>query len=559
MAIQHDNFLPYAYARDARHERPALGAPPVPRTRMSGPLHAVPRVGRVLRLLTRHGFLGALRGRRHWPAPEHVRGALEELGVVFVKFGQVLAMRRDVLPPAYVAELERLHDQLPAIDFDEVRAVVEEEFGQPIAELFAVFEKKPLAAASIAQVHTATLHDGRQVVVKVRRPGLEQRITEDVAVLTYVAALAEQIAPRLHTLDLVGMVREFRDSLRRESNLALEGRTICRFRESLANNSGVWIPDVVSERTSEGVLTLEHSPGERVDVYAERHPEQKQALAAGVASLVLHQVFETGLFHADPHPGNLFVLPDGRLCLHDFGMIGELDEGLRDGLTHVLEATAAGDARGLTEAYLELGLVGDDVERPALEADLGALLRRIHEQPLAEISVGDALESLLRVGGQHKVRNPGPLLLLARAFLIAEALMRRLDPQLDIVALFSAEVRRIALRKYSPERLLRGGGQLAHDVERLVREAPADVRRALRRIGDGELGRIRAPGVEAVARRANRGIERLTGGLIAASFLVAGALLVGIGGWHRYVGDVLLGIGALGSLFVSLGALRGRD
>lgn len=559
MAIQHDNLLVHTYASDARHERPAFGARPVARSRMSGPLRAVPRVGRVLRLLARHGFLGALRGRRHWPAPEHVREALEELGVVYVKFGQVLAMRRDVLPPAYVEELERLHDRLPAIDFDEVRAVVEAEFGQPIAELFATFDEEPLAAASIAQVHTATLHDGRQVVVKVRRPGLEQRITEDIAVLTYVAALAEQIAPRLRTLDLVGMVREFRDSLRRESNLALEGRTIRRFRESLANDRDLWIPDVVPELTRERVLTLEHSPGERIDVYAEHHPEQRQALATGIASLVLHQVFETGLFNADPHPGNLFVLPDGRLCLHDFGMIGELDERLCDGLVHVLEATVAGDARALTESYLELGLVGDNVDRAALEADLGALLRRIHEQPLADVSVGDALESLLRVGGRHRVRNPGPLLLLARAFLIAEAMMRRLDPQLNVVALFSAEVRRVALRQYSPERLLRGGRQLARDVERMVREAPADVRRALRRVGDGDLGRIHAPGVEAVARRANRGIERLTGGLISASFLIAGALLVGIGGWHRYVGDVLLGIGALASLAVSFGALRGRD
>lgn len=559
MTVRHDDLLTYTDAIHARREQSAFNARPMAPSVMTGPLRAVPRIGRVLRLLARHGFLGALRGRSHWPAPEHTRAALEELGVVYVKFGQVLAMRRDLLPTPYVEELERLHDRLPEIDFDDVRAVIEAEFGQRIAELFATFDEEPLAAASIAQVHTATLHDGRRVVVKVRRPGLEQRITEDIAGLTYIAALAEEVAPRLRALDLVGMVREFRESLGRETDLALEGRTIRRFRQSLANDPAVWIPDVVPERTSERVLTLEHSPGERIDVYAEHHPERKRDLAAGIASLVLHQVFETGLFNADPHPGNLFVLPDGRLCLHDFGMIGELDERMRDGLIRVLEATVAADARALTEAYLELGLVGDDADRAALEADLAALLQRIHERPLAELSVGDALESLLRVGGQHKVRNPGPLLLLARAFLIAEAMMRRLDPQLDVVALFSAEVRRIVLRQYSPERLLREGQHLARDVERMVREAPADLRRALRRVGDGELGRVQAPGVEVVGRRATRGIERLTGGVISASFLVAGAILVTVGEWHRFVGDLLLAIGVLGSLATSLGALRGRE
>ena len=320
--------------------------PETPRPR-TGARAALPRGGRVLRVLARRGFLGALRGRQHWPAPAQVREALEELGVSYVKFGQVLALRRDLLPPAYVEELESLHDRLPTITLADVRAVIEGDLGNSLEALFASFDEAPLAAASIAQVHRATLADGRPVVVKVRRPGLEERIADDVAALTHLAALAEQVAPRLRSLDLVGMVREFSDSLRREMDLSLEARTIRRFRRSLADEPGVWIPDAVPELTRERVLTLEHSPGERIDSYAERHPEERQRLAAGVATLVLHQVFETGLFNADPHPGNLFVLPDGRLCLHDFGMIGELDARLRDGLTRVLAAVVDGDARAM--------------------------------------------------------------------------------------------------------------------------------------------------------------------------------------------------------------------
>lgn len=521
-------------------------------------LRSAPRLSRILRVLARHGFIGAVRGERHWPSPAQAREALEELGVVFLKFGQVLALRRDLLPPAYIDELERLHDRLPPMPEAEVRATIEAELGGTVEELFGSFEAEPLAAATIAQVHVATLADGRAVVVKVRRGGLAERIAEDTATLAYLAALAEQLAPRLRAFDLVGMVREFRESLRRETDLSREGETIRRFRAALAAVGGVWIPDVVPERTTRAVLTLEHSPGDRIDRYAEEHPEARPTLARRLATLVLHQVFETGLFHADPHPGNVFVLPDGRLCLHDFGMIGELAEPLRDGLTRLLDAVVRGDARVATDTYLELGLVGDDIDRPALEADLAALLREVRERPLAEISVGDALASLLRVGSQHRVRNPGELLLLARAFLIAEAVMRRLDPQLDVLEVFRGQVARLALRRYSPERLLQDGRQLTRDLERMVREAPADVRRALRRLADGDLGRVHAPELTALGQRASRNLERLTGAVASAAFVVAGAMLVMVDGWHRIAGDVLLAVGVLGTVATALGALRRR-
>lgn len=518
-------------------------------------LRSAPRLSRILRVLARHGFIGAVRGERHWPSPAQAREALEELGVVFLKFGQVLALRRDLLPEAYIKELERLHDRLPPMPEAEVHATIEAEIGGTVEALFGSFEREPLAAATIAQVHVATLLDGRPVVVKVRRGGLSERIAEDTATLAYLAAVAERLAPRLRALDLVGMVREFRESLRRETDLSLEGQTIRRFRAALADVDGVWIPDVVAARTTRAMLTLEHSPGIRIDRYAEEQPEARPTLARKLATLVLHQVFETGLFHADPHPGNVFVLPDGRLCLHDFGMIGELDEPLREGLTQLLEAVVRGDARAATDTYLELGLVGGDVDRPALEADLAALLREVRERPLAEISVGDALASLLRVGSQHRVRNPGELLLLARAFLIAEAVMRRLDPQLDVLEVFRGQVARLALRRYSPVRLLRDGRQLTRDLERVAREAPGDVRRVLRRLADGDIGRVHAPELTALGQRASRNLERLTGAVASAALIVAGAMLVMVDGWHRIAGDVLLAAGVVGTVATALGAL----
>lgn len=282
------------------------------------------------------------------------------------------------------------------------------------------------------------------------------------------------------------------------------------------------------------------------------------ALAQRLAALVLHQVFETGLFQADPHPGNVFVLPDGRICLHDFGNTGELAEPMRDRLVGLLESTVARDARGVVDAYLELGLIGRDVDRPALEREVGVMLANIHEQSLTEMSIANLLQSLLRVGTQHRVRNPGVLLLLARAFVICESLMHRLDPNLSVIEVFRREVERVALRRYSPARLLGEGRQLARDVERMLREAPADLRRTLRRAADGELGRVQTPGLEAVGRRASRDLQRLTGAVASAALVVGGALLATVRGWHRPVGDALLIVGVLGTLAVSVGALWRR-
>jgi ubiquinone biosynthesis protein len=522
---------------------------------MTGTLQELPKVGRILRVLVRHGFVGALRHRREWPEPARVREAFEELGVIFLKFGQMLALRRDLLPSEYAQELERLHDDVSPLPIKTVRATVQQSLGAPLRTLFASFDPEPLASATIAQVHAASLHDGRRVVVKVRRAGLEERVAEDSDTLAWLAAKVEALEPRARALDLVGMVEEFRETLTREMDLQLEGVTIRRFRAALAGEDSVWIPDVVDERTSDAVLTLEHSPGERIDRYAEQYPEERAELARRLAALVLHQILETGLFQADPHPGNVFVLPDGRICLLDFGMTGELDERTRDQLVSLLEAMVRSDARAVTHSYLELGLLAGDVDQAALEQDVIALLTKVRERPLAEVSVGDVLESLLRAGSQHNVRNPRHLLLLGRALLVAESVMRSLDPELNVIEVFRSQVERVALKRHAPARMLRDSRHLARELERMAQEVPADLRRTLRRLADGELGRLRAPAIEELGMRTNRDIRRLTQGVTSAALVVGGALLTTTPGIHRAAGDVLLILGLLGTLGVSAGAL----
>lgn len=523
-------------------------------------LRAAPRLMQILRVLARHKFLGALRGKGHWPPPKEVRETFEELGLTFLKFGQVLAMRRDLLPDAYIDELEQLHDQLPALGIDAVRETVEFELGAPLTKLFASFSETPLAAATIAQVHEATLLDGRHVAVKVQRPDLETMIATDISALTYLVALGESLFPRLRAFDLPVLVHEFANSLNRETDFSREARSITLFRTALADIPDLWIPAVVAECSSENVLTMEFSAGERVDLYAKRHPEAMPRAINTLVRLMLQTIFEEGLFHADPHPGNVFVLPDGRLSLLDFGMTGELDEPMRESLTLLLEAVVKGDARAATEAYLEMAAGSEKVNRAALLLDIKAVLYEIHRSDLADVSVGAAFDSLLRAGSRHGVHNPGEFFLLTRAFVILEAMIRQLDPDHNYLGSFREQISRLTAQHFSLDRIKEKTGKLAREVERLMSDAPGDTRRILRRFADGNMGRLQVPAVEALGGRISRNLERLAGAIVSAALVIGGAMLVmaPLSGWHHVFGEIMVVGGIFGTILVGIGVLR-RD
>jgi ubiquinone biosynthesis protein len=521
-------------------------------------MRAVPRLLQILGVLARHKFLGALFGRGHWPPPKEVRVTLEELGLVFLKFGQVLAMRRDLLPAAYTKELELLHDELPAMGVATVRARIEAELNAPLTELFTSFAEEPLGSATIAQVHEATLKDGRHVAVKVQRPGLKAKIATDMAALTYLVALGERLFPRLRALDLPVIVREFATSLNRETDFTREARSIVLFRTAMAGFPDLWVPDVVWERSSAAVLTLEFSAGERVDHYAKRHPEAMPRSMNTLVTLMLQTIFEEGLFHADPHPGNVFVLPDGRLSLLDFGNTGELDEPMRESLTRLLEAVVKGDAPAATEAYLEMAPASEKVNRAALLVDIKAALYEIRRTNLADVSIGDAFESVLRAGSRNGVHNPGEFLLLTRAFVILESMIRQLAPDFNYMESFRNEISRLTAQHFSPARIGEKATKLVRDMERLITDAPDDTRRVLRRFAEGDLGRL--PSLEALGARFSRNLERLASAIAFAALVIGGSmlLLTPMAGWHHILGEAMIISGIIGMLIAAVGALR-RD
>ena len=531
------------------------------RQEKTGVLRATPRLMQILRVLARHGFLGALRGSNHWPPPKAVRETFEELGLTFIKFGQVLALRRDILPDAYIDELELLHDRLPAMDFPTVRARVESQLGAPLTTLFSAFNPTPLAAATIAQVHEATTTDGRHVAVKVRRPGLKRLIARDIAALTYLVGLGEALFPHMRTLDLPVVVREFAKSLNRETDFEREARSIVLFRAAMKDVPNLWIADAVADYSRGGVLTMEYSAGERVDLYAKQHPDAMPQAMDTLVKLMLHTIFEEGLFHADPHPGNVFVLPDGRLSLLDFGMTGELDEPMRESLIRLLEAVVKSDARAATEAYLEMAPDDEQVNHAALLVDIKAVIYEIPRGDVAHISIGDTFDSLVHAGSRNGVHNPGEFFLLTRAFVILESLITQLAPDFNYMDSFRAEIHRLTLRHFAPSQVKEHTTKLARELERLFTDAPDYTRRILQRVAQGNLGRVQAPVLEAMGGRVIHNLERLAGAVAFAALVVGGSMLLmtPMSNWHDTLGVTMIGAGVAGMLITRIGTwLRER-
>jgi ubiquinone biosynthesis protein len=274
--------------------------------------------------------------------------------------------------------------------------------------------------------------------------------------------------------------------------------------------------------------------------------------------LMLQTIFELGLFHADPHPGNIFVLPNGRLSLLDFGMTGELDESMRDSLILLLEAVVKRDARAAKEAYLEMATASEKVDRATLLRDIKVVLYEIHRSDIADVSIGTAFDALLRAGSQNGVHNPNEFFLLSRAFVILESIILQLDPHHNYIESFRAEIARLTKQQFSPGRIQEKTVKMVRDSERFIGDAPADMRRALRRIASGQLGQVQLPALEALGGRISRNLERLNGAIAVASLLIGGAMLVTDpqASWHHTLGEFMIVGGGIGAVIIYIGAMR---
>ena len=488
------------------------------------------------------GLLGHPRRDEPYTRPEHVRMALEDMGATFVKLGQILSTRADLMPPDYQAELAKLQDRAKPLAGGEAEEVVARELGGPMKSPFASFDAAPLASASIGQAHNATLTDGTAVVVKVRRPGVVEQIEEDLDILQSMAAAASRRWELAERYDLVGLAEEFALTLRAELDYVREGRSAERFAANFAGDPMIHIPRVFWETSTAQVLTLERMQGVKIDDAAGLAAAgiDLHALAERAARVVLKMVFEDGFFHADPHPGNFFIEPEGRIGLIDFGMVGTVDGRTQEQLIGLLLAVTSQDSERLVDAFLELGVARQRVNRTVLSQDLGHLASRYYGRPLGEFALGPLLEESLAIVRRHHLHLPPNLALLLKTVAMSESLGVKLDPEFTLTRVLVPYAQRLMLERFSPTlwapRLEKAGVEAA----RLGTELPGQLRRLLGEIERGslEVG-MRPEGFEPLVRRFERLGNRIVLGILAAAFVNGLAVLMSVyhpPGWQSWVG-----------------------
>ncbi len=517
------------------------------------------------------------------PAPTRVRRALEEMGPTFVKLGQVLATRVDLFDPEWIVEFGKLQDSAPPVPYSNIRQQLAEDLGAPPEEIFAKFDTTPLAAASIAQVYRATLDDGNEVIVKVRRPGIRPIIEADLRWLMRLSELAESESPEMRSFRPKEVVRQFAQSLRRELDFAVE----CRNAERIAANfvdfyeadetkiqtstesperpalsekpalSDIVIPRVYWQWTGERVCVQEFIdgiPGRKLKAVDEAGMDRKKLARIG-ARAVLKMIVEDGVFHADPHPGNVFYLPGNRIAFIDFGMVGRLTEERREQLIRLLLGLVQHDPRRVLDVMLDW--TGNGVEdETALTLEIQTFLDQYHGLSLKQISLGGMLSDLVTILRQHKLMLPADLALLVKAFISLEGMGRELDPDFDIAGEAMPMLEQSLRARYTPAALLKRGGRAITEALTIIAGLPHDLSRLLHAARRGRLEiHIDVTHLKHVGNQLDGAVNRLVVGIVVASLIVGSSIVMTVPNGPSLFGLPLSAFGLLGFLSALIGGL----
>ncbi len=526
------------------------------------------RYRQILKVLVKYGFGDLVSSvKRRWRVPkgikeleraERARLALQELGPTFIKLGQMLSMRPDLITPEFAEEFKKLQDRVPPCDFEEVKGVLEEELKAPLESRFSRFDPLPIAAASLAQVHKAELN-GEPVAVKVQRPGIRKVIETDIDILLQIAGIAKRRLGDEAPFDPVGIVNEFAKSIYRELDFTGEANNMLRFARNFQNDPTIYVPKVYRELTTGRVLTMEFVDGIKIsDV--ERFESlglDRRTVALNGAKAVLKEVFEHGFFHADPHPGNIFVIKGNVIVPVDFGMVGRLTPEEMESLGRLLAGMVYKDAGLIVRTLYQLGMLEETRDTDELKRDISDFLDRYYKRPLYQLDMRAIMDELMWIVRSHRVKVPSSYTLMLRALVTMEGVGRLLDPQFDMFALAKPYVLRMTARKLNPSRLAKEAMEFAQDSLDLVRSLPIDARVISAKLKKGNL-KITAEWerLNIFLTELNRSVNRLTFGLITAALVVASAIVMHSRGGASTLGGIGLAISSILGLWLLITIIR---
>ena len=450
---------------------------------------------------------------------------LEKLGTTFVKLGQGLSLHRELLPDDFVAALQKLQDHVVPFSGEVARSEIEHSFGRDLYDIFSAFDLAPLAAGSIAQVHRAVLTDGRAVIVKVRRIGIKRQIEEDIRIFRWFVKTVLFVLPRLRRLDPMELIDELSRNLHKEIAFRQEASNIARFSEIFRDSPTIYVPGVVENLYSDWVMVQEMSMGRRID-----DPDflaDGPRLAQNLVDAYVHQFFIAGVFHGDPHPGNLFVLQDGKICFHDFGLIGFLDKATRANLAGFMQAFVQQDGDWLLDAYLDLGMLGGEPDRSAFRSGLEELIQDYAGLPLRDWSFGAAFLRIARIGRGQNIRIPHHLLVMLRAVFLMESTVRKLDPNFNLLDGLFAKAGDALQAVAGPSSLDELTARLKYESLLSLKAAPASLSHLLRRMRSGGSAlSINHVGFGKLEDEIHRASSRIALALIALGLYIAASLLM---------------------------------
>jgi len=549
----------------------------------SNPLRLLRNIGRsreIVTVLVNYGFddlvdqLGLRRylrwGRRllFWKRSEpeirltrakRIRLALESLGVTFIKFGQVVSTRPDLVPRDVIRELSKLQERVPSFPSETAIKIVERELEGSIETLFAEFDHQPLAAGSLGQVHRARLHDGTELVVKIKRPDIDRVIEQDLSLMYELATMIERHFPDAEVFDPIGLVNQFSRTIRRELQFSREARSTDEFYRLFQDDATLYVPKIYWDMTQGDIITMEYIDGYRIDdeEQLKNLPISQHEVAANGARIFMKMTFEFGIFHADPHPGNFRVLPDGSLCLIDYGMIGILEEERRDLLVDLLLNIAKKDTARLVEVVLNIGKAKRKVDHQLLRADLRDFIGNYYGIPLDQISVGKMLTDFINILAIHRIRCPVDIMLLIRALITLEGVATRIAPELNIAQEMEPYIYKLSSERYQPRAIASRIWTEACSLSKVMHDLPEQIGRTLGKLSDDELRiHLEHKGIDHLTTEMDRSGNRLAIGMVMSALILASAITISSDTRLVYVSVPIFMMSSLLGIWLIYGVFR---
>jgi len=492
------------------------------------------------------------------------RRMLEELGPTFIKLGQILSTRPDLIPLEFCREFGKLQNEADEFEYDKVEKQIYESFKKPVKELFSDFSAKPFAAASLSQVHSAQLSTGEKVVVKVQRPGIKKKISADLDILYILAKLAEKHIPESRLYNPTKIVDEFRKAVLREIDFTIEANNIDRFCRNFKDDHTVHIPRVIHHLSTKKILTMEKIEGIKITSIGDLEDKEynRKQIAVNMVNAVLKQIFVDGFFHGDPHPGNILIMADNTVAFLDFGMVGYIDDEVKDLISAIFMAVINRDSSGITEVFTSMGALEEETDGRMLRIDIAGLIDKYYGVSLREIKAVQFLPEIGEIISRNRVKVPSVFFLLSKALITVEGVSRELYPDFNVLVQAKPFAQNLLKNQYSPKKIAREIKKLSKSLYKFLSSLPKDMNLILGKVKKGKLRiEFEHKGLENLIFQMDKVSNRIAFSVVIAALIVGSSIIMQAGRGTLFLGLPMLGmigflVAAIMGLWLAIAILR---